>query len=226
MSGAVFVYYPLRMPGITFSYSAIWIDTKKPLDNFVFRKASSTFVFFLIKIMRKIDPTLRTRKLQRVALQREMAGLAYFLTELYRIEDMQYMEKERDRKLDSLIQNLLGGPDGLGWLQAVQNKTMDGILDRLRGDMPDIRREELLIFSYSAAGFNNTLSCHLAGLSCENAVSTMRSRLRNRIILLKTPYKAEYLALLPEKGCRIGEEMLYLHDLNQRKYGNSEKDQN
>ena len=214
------------MSSVTGSSSATLLDTKKLLHNFVFRRATSTFVGFKLYIMRKINPILRTRKLQRVALHREMAGLAYFITELYRIEDRQYKENERNRQLDKLIQNLLGGPDGLGWLQAVQNKTMDGILDRLREDMPDIRREELLIFSYSAAGFNNTLSYHLAGLSCENAVSTLRTRLRDRIILLKTPYKAEYLALLPEKGCRIGEEMLYLHDLNQRKYGNSEKDQN
>lgn len=175
--------------------------------------------------MRKANKTLRDRKLQQITMHREILNLSFFLSELILIEEMQYTETERKKKLNQLIQRTLGGPDGPGMLQQMQNAKMDRILDRLREDMPDIKREELLVFSYTIAGFNNTLSYHLAGLSCENAVSTMRTRLRSRIILLKTPYKAEYLALLPEKGCRIGEDVLYLHNLNQRKYGKREKDQ-
>lgn len=160
--------------------------------------------------MRQKNPILRTRKLQQVSMHRELVNLAVFLTQYFLIEEMHYTEAEHERKISQLVQQILGGPDSLGLLQEMQNKKMDRILDRLREDMPDIKHEEVLVFSYALAGFTNTLSYHLAGMSCENAVSTLKGRLRSRIILLRSPHKAEYLALLPERACRIGEERNYL----------------
>ena len=94
---------------------------------------------------------------------------------------------------------------------------MHGILSRLKQDFPTLHGKSILVFSYSAAGFTNQFSAKLAGLGGPEDASRIKTRLRERIGASDSPYKKEYLALLPRKGCRFGEEMLYLHDLKYRK---------
>ena len=154
----------------------------------------------------------RKRMEQRVLMHDELVCLALLLTELYWEQDMQYVPAVCDERRYRLIGQILGGPDNIGLLQNKFNLNTGGVLDRLQLDVPDLRQEERLIFSYSAAGFTNYLSGHLAGLSGEGAAGVLKSRLRSRIQTLRTPNKHEYLAFLPKRSCRIGEEMLYLHD--------------
>lgn len=150
---------------------------------------------------------------QRRRLNEEMVNLSVFLARWFQAEELHYTDEYRRARCMETVRQILGGPDGPGLLQQRINEEMDGILDRLQADFPKLQTEELLVYSYSMAGFTNNLSARLAGLRRDNAVSVIRNRLRTRIRLSGSPYMEEYLTLLPNKGCRFGEEMLYLHNL-------------
>ena len=153
---------------------------------------------------------------QKKRMNQEIVTLAVFAARWLQTEDLHYIDSFRRQKCLDKLRELLGGPNHPGLLQKKMNREMDGVLDRLKADFPSLRHLEQLIFSHAAAGLTNDLSARLAGLSCARAVSVMKSRLRERILLSDSPYAEEYLALLPPKGCRFGEEMLYLHNLKYR----------
>ena len=156
------------------------------------------------------------RFLQRKRIIREVVHLAVFAAAWIKAEDFCYSDAYRRKQCLGSLREILGGPDGFGWLQEEINGRMDGILERLPDDLGILRPEELLVFSHSAAGLTNDLSARLMGLSGPGAASCIRSRLRKKIIESESPNIDEYLVLLPKKGCRFGEEMLYLHNLKFR----------
>ena len=160
-----------------------------------------------------VQPLLLLRESQKKMMQVEMSCMAQVIKELYYQDDLKMSDETRQRRMGELIHKLLGGPDGPGDLQKKMDRTMDGILQRLQEDFPQLGWQEILMFSYAAAGFSSELSYHLAGLSCSNAASVARSRLKRTIQYSHSPHKQEYLSLLPAKGCRIGEEVLSLHNL-------------
>ena len=82
--------------------------------------------------------------------------------------------------------------------------------------MPTMNLEQINDSIRTVGARVNDLSARLAGLSGARAVSVLKSRLRERILRSGSPYTEEYLVLLPLKGCRFGEEMLYLHNLKYR----------
>ena len=153
---------------------------------------------------------------QKKRMNQETVTLAIFAARWFQAEDLQYIDSFRQQKCLEKLRELMGGPEKPGLLQKKMNREMDGILDRLKADFPDLRHQEQLIFTYAAAGLTNDLSARLAGLSCARAVSVLKTRLREKIMLSDSPYIDEYLTLLPPKGCRFGEEMLYLHNLKYR----------
>lgn len=159
----------------------------------------------------------KQRFVQKRRINEETVGLCVFAARWFQCEEMHYTDAyRRDKCLDQL-RKLLGGPAGSGVLQRRMNRMMDGILDRLRAEFPTLSQKEILVFSHAAAGLTNDLSARLLGLRCARSVSVIKSRLRERIRLSGSPNTLEYLILLPQKGCRFGEEMLYLHNLKQRK---------
>ena len=164
---------------------------------------------------RRLSPA-QLRFCQKKRMNREIVTLAVFAARWFLTEDMHYTDSFRRQKCLEKLRELLGGPDRPGLLQKKMNREMDGILDRLKADIPELRYLEQLIFSHAAVGLTNDLSARLAGLSCARAVSVLKSRLRERILRSGSPYTEEYLVLLPSKGCRFGEEMLYLHNLKYR----------
>jgi len=139
--------------------------------------------------------------------------LGAYLAEQYFQKNLHHLSpemlEERNRRITELI---LGGPDGFGILQYVLDAETNGLLSALSEDFPYLKKKVLLIFSYSAAGFSNELSAHLTGLSGQNAVAVIKCRLRDVIQTHASPRREAYLAMLPKKGCRIGEEILSLHD--------------
>lgn len=153
---------------------------------------------------------------QKKRMNQETVNLAIFAACWFQTEDLQYIDRFRQQKCLEKLRELLGGPERPGLLQKKMNREMDGVLDRLKADFPNLRYLEQLIFSHAAAGLTNDLSARLAGLSCARAVSVLKTRLREKILLSNSPYTEEYLVLLPPKGCRFGEEMLYLHNLKYR----------
>lgn len=160
---------------------------------------------------------INEREAQRVFMHHETVCLAVFACRWFQAEEMQYTDQYRQERCMDVLHQLLGGPVQSGWLQIKMNRQMNGIFERLCADMPLIRHEEILILSYSACGFTNEMSAHLAGLSSANCVSVIRCRLREKIQKLDSAYTEEYLSLLPRRTCRIGEEMLYLSDRKYRK---------
>ena len=157
------------------------------------------------------------RKLQSVFMHHELVTLAVFANQWMEAEEMHYTDAYRRERCMEVLQKFLGSKAGPGLLQEKMEHHMHGILSRLREDFPTLSWKSILVFSYSAAGFTNEFTAALLGLSSAAHASLLRTRLRERIEASDSPYKQEYLALLPRKGCRIGEEMLYLHDLKYRK---------
>ena len=157
--------------------------------------------------------TSSLRCAQRRRLNEEMVNLSVFLARWFLAEELHYTDEYRRARCMETVRQILGGPEGPGLLQQRINEEMDGILDRLQADFPSLQPEEILVYSYSMAGFTNNLSARLAGLRRDNAVSVIRNRLRTRICRSGSPHMEEYLTLLPHKGCRFGKEMLYLHNL-------------
>ena len=154
--------------------------------------------------------SIRLRMQQRARVQEEMASLSIMLDEWFYQEDMQLTEQQRRLRSDRLLKRILGSAGADGLLQKRLNRQMEGILDRLREDLPDLKPVERLVLSLTGAGFSNYLICHLAGLSCENAAAVMKSRLRARFSTLNSPHRHEYLLLLSKSSCRFSEEMLSL----------------
>ena len=157
------------------------------------------------------------RKLQSVFMHHELVTLAVFAYQWMEAEEMHYTDEYRRKRCTEMLEHLLGSRNKTGLLQEKMEREMHGILSRLHSDFPTLSRKSILVFSYSAAGFTNAFTAKLLGLRCPADASRLKTRLRERIEASDSPYKKEYLALLPRKGCRIGEEMLYLHDLKYRK---------
>lgn len=157
------------------------------------------------------------RHKQKRRINEEVVLLSIFAAEWFLSEEMHYTDEYRRKKCLEKLQEILGGPEKPGYLQKRMNQRMDGILDRLCADFEDLKPKDILIFCYGAAGLTADLSARLAGLKNARAASVIKSRLRKRFLLSDSPHAKEYLALLPQKGCRFGEEMLYLHNLKFRK---------
>jgi len=148
-------------------------------------------------------------------MHHELVSLTVFASRWFQAEEMLYTDQYRIKRCMEVLHQLLGGPNQSGLLQIKMNREMNGILDRLYADMPLIRHDEILILSYSACGFTNDMSAHLAGLDSACDASVIRCRLREKILKLESDYTDEYLSLLPRKACRYGREMLFMND---RKY--------
>lgn len=157
------------------------------------------------------------RKLQSVFMHHELAALAVFACQWMEAEEMHYTDAYRRRRCMEVLQSLLGGPEAPGMLQKKMEQQMHGILSRLKADFPTLHWKSILVFSYSAAGFTNNFAAKMLGLRSAADTSRIKTRLRQRIEASDSPYKKEYLALLPRKACRMGEELQYLNDIRYRK---------
>lgn len=137
-------------------------------------------------------------------MQKELSYLAPFLSEWYwQNEDMKnarpYQNSEFIKQRWKKGRNrLLGSPEfGYGELQKRMDKEMDGILQSLKKDMPFLHERDFYAYTYFAAGFDNTLVAHLAGLSSAREASMLKSRFKDAFLRLNSPRKFEYLELLP-----------------------------
>ncbi len=160
----------------------------------------------LVTTPKRSASVLKARREQRTRMQQELACLSPFLTEwFWQNEEMKDAKPYQDP--DFLIHrwkkgryHLLGGPGyGYGELQKKMDRVMDGILKRLKADMPFLPERDFFAFSYFAAGFDNALVAHLAGLSSAKDAAMLKSRLKDAFLKLNSPSKFEYLELLPPR---------------------------
>ena len=75
------------------------------------------------------------------------------------------------------------------------NQDLDNIVVRLKEDLGKVSDEDARFICYTIAGFDPNMIATLLNLSLSN-VYTKRSRLRDRIRQLNSPYKEEYLRVL------------------------------
>ena len=165
-----------------------------------------------IRVPKDMD-TPRAAAKCRQELHHSTVYLCLLLTELIIQKENKYTDAVRNRRTRALVQELLGSTEERGILQRVFNAETANILTRIKKDLPDLTEKHLLLISYTAAGFTNKIIAALLDMKDEHAVSVMRYRLRSRIKTLDSPFREEYLEFIPRRACRIGQEMLYLHNL-------------
>ena len=147
---------------------------------------------------------LKLRSKQRILIREEIFLLALFMEEWY-MQNQEMKDNENYQDPDFILKRwkkirhqVLGGPGfGNGYLQNTINKRMDKILVRLREDIPDIGDTDYFAYSYFIAGFDNRMVAHLTGLRSHKMAATVRGQLKNRFLMLHSPYKFEYLEVLP-----------------------------
>jgi len=149
---------------------------------------------------------IKERRNQRTQMQQELACLTPFLSEWYwqnvemkdaiPYQDPDYLKLRWQKGKN----RLLGGPGyGYGELQKKMDREMNGILKRLKADLPFLPERNFYAFTYYAAGFDNTLVAHLAGLSSATEAAMLKFRLKDTFLKLNSPNKFEYLELLPPR---------------------------
>ena len=75
------------------------------------------------------------------------------------------------------------------------NRDLNNVVARLKTDLGKVSDEDTRFICYTIAGFDPNIVATLLNLSLSN-VYTKRSRLRERIRQLDSPYKDEYLRVL------------------------------
>ena len=149
-------------------------------------------------------PLLKLRRQQRILIREEIFLLASFMEEWYwQNLDMKDNEQYKDpefllKRWKKIRLQILGGPGyGNGYLQEVINLRMDDILIRLREDIPYIPDTDYFAYTYFLAGFDNRMVAHLVGLPSEKMASTIKCKLKDEFLRLRSAYKFEYLEVLP-----------------------------
>lgn len=147
---------------------------------------------------------LKLRQKQRNQLRKEIGLLSVFMEEWYwQNTDVKENVLYKDpgfiqARWTKIRHQLLGGPGyGDGMLQESINEIMDNILVRLKQDIPYIQETDYFAYTYFIAGFDNRLVAHLLELPSEKMASTIKSRLKDQFLLVHSPYKFEYLEILP-----------------------------
>lgn len=147
---------------------------------------------------------LKLRRKQRILVREQIFMFAFFLEEwFWQTEEMKDNKQYKDpdflmRRWQKMRYQVLGGPGyGHGLLQEIINLRMNDILTRLREDDPQLSEKDYYAYSYFVAGFNNRTVAHLVGLDSEKTASSLKSQLKDSFLRLNSPYKFEYLEVLP-----------------------------
>lgn len=91
--------------------------------------------------------------------------------------------------------NRLRTPQSLHLIEEAVNRYRDGIIARLRAQLPQLKPADITFITLIYAGFSPRAVCLLAGLSLKNYY-TKRSRLRDRIAASTAPDRDSFTAML------------------------------
>lgn len=89
-----------------------------------------------------------------------------------------------------------GNSNFKGDLQYELDRKLDGVLTRLKKDFPYFSKEDIAIFCYSAAGFQDFLIARFANISSPKRVSARRAQLREILKQSDREWREIYLAML------------------------------
>lgn len=135
---------------------------------------------------------------QRYAMHKEYRLLANFLSKRFR--DIDSGELHLSGGIRQLyrkeLEALFGTSTRWGKLQQDLNERQGGILKDLKKDFPYFTGTQIQVFSYLASELPFFLIANLAGLSSENSVYVMKTKMREMITGTACPRREEYLKLL------------------------------
>lgn len=83
-------------------------------------------------------------------------------------------------EVSRLIEDFLGDNSNKDQLESVLNESMDGIVSKLREEMPKLKELDYAIFCYMLIGFDTTTISHLMNIST-NSIYIRRSRMKVHI---------------------------------------------
>ena len=123
--------------------------------------------------------------------------LGCFILDCLKARNLHYRNpQERENKLREILADYFGNPERDGRLQCILNKAYGNILYHLKQEFPFLNRQQILIFSYYAAGLPVPLMTYLSGLSCDKAVSVLKTQMKKQLECHSSERKEEYLMLL------------------------------
>ena len=126
----------------------------------------------------------------------QFRDLARLMEEREFARSQNHSETVLSRRVDRLLEELSGGPRGLGRLEKSLNIHFDGVLDKLKADLPQLSEADYRLFCCFAAGLPSEVCCLLLGLGRHEVLYLRKHRLIRRILLSRSPHKELYLQLL------------------------------
>lgn len=121
-----------------------------------------------------------------------------FLTKLLKDYEMHFIffSQNREEFYKSELKSEFGSSTFKGDLQYELDRELDGVLTRLKKDFPYFSKEDIAIFCYSAAGFQDFLIARFANISSPKRVSARRAQLREILKQSDREWREIYLAML------------------------------
>lgn len=105
-------------------------------------------------------------------------------------------EKDLYDKLLATIHDIEGDIEGQRYLDTLIDQKYNGIMKRLREECPDLPKQDYLLFSYTAAKFDNSTIGMLLGNISADAIHMRRSRLRKYLRSHQLPSSDDFLQIL------------------------------
>lgn len=105
-------------------------------------------------------------------------------------------EKDLYDKLLATIHDIEGDIEGQRYLDTLIDQKYNGIMKRLREECPDLPKQDYLLFSYTAAKFDNSTIGMLLGNISTDAIHMRRSRLRKYLRSHQLPSSDDFLQIL------------------------------
>lgn len=94
------------------------------------------------------------------------------------------------RFIKESIDSISKKPEVLKDFGSIVNIKYDGIIDNLIMDIPSLKEEEILLFTLTASGFNNTTIAYILHATTSNHVAVKKTQLRKKIASQLPPVKA------------------------------------
>ncbi len=127
-----------------------------------------------------MSPLLERLLKDRLQLIDELGNMYYEQPGTGKRQEMIY------RKVKNVIEDLSDNEKTLDELEDIVNKCRNGIMTRLRREMPELKEKDFKLACYLFAGFSNRVICVFTGDRIEN-VYKRKSRLKARIAASDTP---------------------------------------
>lgn len=105
-------------------------------------------------------------------------------------------DKELYEKLLKIIKDIEGDTQGQRFLDSLIDQKHKGIMHRLHDECPLLSKQDYLLFSYTAAGFDSSTIGMLFGNLSADALHMRRSRLRRAIKENNPPSLSDFLSIL------------------------------